>query len=131
MKTWFEVHPATVVFDGITWTLCVWSNNGDASYEANLGSKRHPVPKGLTRYVWEKAHGLPSVGYKVMAKNGNFLDYRLENLHLVHGGAEYEQLDRARRLYIQMRTVFIAEYMKIGVSHDDAWDVWLRLKDLV
>jgi hypothetical protein len=115
--------PETIEFDGHVWTL-ICENNSWVRYTTNLGSRKHPRPQNLTRYVWERSYGRPAPGYKVIAIDGNYLNWELSNLKLVRGDSAYVARDTERRARMVQRDDFLHAAIAAGWKYDDAWDRW-------
>ena len=94
------------------------------SYVTNIGSIRNPRPRSLTRYAYEQAYGPLEPGWRVLAKDGNYLNWSLDNLRAEFGGEDYAEWHSRYRRSAAERDRFIAIAVGAGWDADDAWDYW-------
>lgn len=76
----------------------------------------------------KKEHGRPPPGYRVLAIDGNYMNWGLKNLKLELGPPDYVLMDTARRENMRRRDIFINFAMSQGAHPDDAWDMWERFR---
>jgi len=114
--------PRIVWFDGRAW---LYREEGkQRGYIANLGSHRNPRPRSLTRHVYEKAHGPLGPGWKVIAVDGDYTNWSIDNLRAELGDPEYVEWHTKLREKMAQRDRFIAVAVSVGWDPDDAWDFW-------